>query len=154
VSFSLGSVFEAAECIQVYYTALYRPHGSTDITSKTMHQITLCIMCNALYILLANQQSRSLNAALSGPWHHPRHCAACVLSNILSTTPYNDPYKHDLVSDGLALNKLPEPCLILFLHLVLIDIYGKVKKLLSWQPCCCYSNVYTSLTGVVQSTGV
>ena len=49
VSFSLGSVFEAIECIQVYYTALYRPHGSTDITSKTMHKITLCIICNALY---------------------------------------------------------------------------------------------------------
>ena len=42
VSFSLGSAFEAIECIQVYYTALYRPHGSTDMTSKTMHKITLC----------------------------------------------------------------------------------------------------------------
>ena len=49
VSFSLGSVSEVVECIQVYYTALYRPHGSTDITSKTMHNITLCIICNALY---------------------------------------------------------------------------------------------------------
>ena len=49
VSFSLGSVSEVVECIQVYYTALYRPHGSTDITSKTMHEITLCIICKALH---------------------------------------------------------------------------------------------------------
>ena len=51
VSFSYGSVLEAVVCIQVYYTALYRPHGSTDIKSKTMHEITsLCIIiCNALY---------------------------------------------------------------------------------------------------------
>jgi len=49
VSFSLGSVFEAVECIQVYCTVLYRPHGSTDLKSKTMHEITHCIICNALY---------------------------------------------------------------------------------------------------------
>ena len=49
VYFSLGSVFEAVECIQVYYTTLYRTHGSTDMTSKTMRKITLCIICNALY---------------------------------------------------------------------------------------------------------
>ena len=49
VSFSYGSELEAVVCIQVYYTALYRPHGSTDIKSKTMHKITLCIICNALY---------------------------------------------------------------------------------------------------------
>ena len=49
VSFSYGSVLEAVVCIQVYYTALYRPHGSTDTKSKTMQEITLCIICNALY---------------------------------------------------------------------------------------------------------
>jgi len=49
VSFSLGTVLEAVVCIQVYCTALYRRHGSTDLKSKTMHEITLCIICNALY---------------------------------------------------------------------------------------------------------
>ena len=41
VSFSLGSVFGTVE-----YTALYRPQGSTDITSKTTQKITLWIIWN------------------------------------------------------------------------------------------------------------
>jgi len=51
VSFSLGSVSEVVECIQVYYTALYRPHGSTDITSKTMHHRRHCTACVLSVIL-------------------------------------------------------------------------------------------------------
>ena len=41
---SLGSMYTADVSVQVYYTAFYRPHGSTDVTSKIMHKITLCII--------------------------------------------------------------------------------------------------------------
>ena len=92
-TFSLGSVYEAVVCIQVYYTALSDHTGRPTSHRRPCKMITLCMQCTVYYWPIS---SRLLNTALSEPFGISHDAALHVLRQSFSLQcSYYVPYKTD-----------------------------------------------------------